>query len=101
RGVEGQHARVQERAAPVGVQAAAVLVRALILLPVALGEIQIGPVTGRLIRLDTRAANLPGEPAADRPSIITYHLGVEPESTLTRKQIVVRVALPQLLGKCG
>ena len=56
--VEGQQARVQERALPPGVEAAAVLVLALVGLLLARREVQVLPVAGRLVRLDARPADL-------------------------------------------
>src|SRR5262249_28118326 len=56
--VEGQQTRMQERALPVRVKTTAVLIFALVLEPVAGGEVQEAPVAGRLVRLDARPTDL-------------------------------------------
>ncbi len=82
RGVEGQQAGVQERALPVGVKAAAVLVFALVGHVVARREIEENPVARRLIGLDARAADPGREQAADGQGVVADQLGVEPEAVL-------------------
>ena len=81
-GVEGDQAGVQERPLPVGVQAAAILALALVVLPFARGEVQVLPVAGRLIRLHARPADLGHEQAADRQGVVADQLGVEAEAAL-------------------
>ena len=67
RGIEGQQAGMQEGALPVRVQAAAVLVFALVGDVVALGEIEEDPVARRLIGLDAGPADLARRAGRSRP----------------------------------
>ena len=63
-GVEGQQARMQERALPVGVQSAAILVAARVGLPGALGKVEELPVALGLVRLHARPADRADQQAA-------------------------------------
>src|SRR5690606_16954635 len=58
RSVEGEHAWMQERAAPERIKPASKQVLSLVILPFAFGEIQVLPVTRRLIRFDAGATDL-------------------------------------------
>ena len=88
RGVEGQQARVEERPLPVGVEAAAILVVAVVGVILARGEVEEDPVARRLVGLDAGPADLAGEQPADGQGVVADQLGVEPEGVLPREPAV-------------
>ena len=101
RGVEvGQH-RVQERALPVHVNAAAVLPLVGVGDVVAVGELEVRVVAGRLVGLDARAADLEVEQPGDRQGVVADELGLEPPRGLRGEQPVVGVDLAQLRAEAG
>ncbi len=82
RGVERQQGRVEELPLPVRVQPPAILRGTGVMFVGALGEMQVGPVAGRLVRLDAAAANLLEKQPADGERVVADQLGVQPESGL-------------------
>src|SRR5207248_3530043 len=80
--VESHETRMWKRTTPVRVNAAPVHIFPLVLLPLALGEVQHGPVACRLIRLHTRAANFRREQTADGQGVIANHFGIQAEARL-------------------
>ena len=97
RGVERQQGRVEELPLPVRVQTPAVLGGAGVVLVGALGEMQVGPVAGRLVRLDAATADLLKEQPADGEGIVANQFGVQPEPGLPGNQLIVRVERSQFL----
>ena len=96
RGVEVRQHRVQERPLPVHVDAAAVLAFVAIGHVVAVGELEVRVVAGRLIGDGARAADVQVEQAGDRQRVVADELGLEPPRRLGGEQAVVRVDLAEL-----
>ena len=78
------------------VDAAAVLAVVPIGDVVAVGELEVGVVAGRLVGVDARAAHVEVEQAGDGQRVVADELGLEPPGRLGREQPVVRVGLAEL-----
>ena len=87
---------MQKRAAPIRVQAAAVAAFARGIFPFAFREIQIRPITGRLIRLHAAAAHGINQQPADRERVVADHFRLEPEAALPRELRVVGILEAQV-----
>ena len=89
--VEVREHGVEERALPVRVDAAAVLVRALVRVVVAVGELETGVVVCGLIGFDGRAARGEVEEAGDGESVVADGFGFETPRVLGGEPAVERV----------
>ena len=92
---------MQEGAAPVGVQAAAIQAITGIGFPATLGEVQVRPVTGGLIGLGAGAADGLDEQPTDSQCVVAHHLGLEPPASLPGEPKVVRILIGHRLGGHG
>ena len=101
RRVKCGEAGMQEGAAPVGVQAAAVQTLTGVCFPTAFGKIQVRPVSGGLIRLGTGAADSLHEQSTNGERVVAHHLGLEPPTALPGKPKVVGILVRHSLGRHG